>query len=92
VTWVKVDDSDSYDGYVRHVQWINLDQVVAIEESAVPEPGGAHGPLNVEIWTTAPHSAYIDKLPPGDRVQPCPHVICFIGEAAESFLRQIENL
>ena len=77
MTWVKVDDEYGF------VQRINLDQVVAIYES--------HSPLAVEISTTAPHSMYVEELPPGDRMQACPYVISLTGEAAESFLRQIET-
>ena len=82
MTWVKVDIGDGC------VQRINLDQVVAIDESPAVDPS----PHAVEIITTAPHSMYVDELPPGDRVQACPYVINLTEEAAESFLRQIENL
>ena len=85
MTWVKVDIGDGY------AQRINLDQVVAVHESPAAETGEVHDPLTVEIYTTAPHSMYIDELPPEARVQACPYVISLSGEAAESFLRQIEN-
>jgi hypothetical protein len=83
VAWVKVDV-----GY-GCVQRINLDRVVAVHESAAQEK--FHSPLAVEIYTTAPDSMYVDDLPPEARVQACPYVISLSGEAAESFLRQIEN-
>lgn len=85
MTWVKVDIGDG------SVQRINLDQVVAIDESPAEETEEGHSPHAVEIITTAPHSMYVDELPPGDRVQACPYVINLTEEAAESFLRQIEN-
>ena len=85
MVWVKVDDEYSF------VQRINMDQVVAIDESPAEETEEGHSPHAVEIITTAPHSMYVEELPPGDRVQACPYVISFTGEAAESFLRQIEN-
>ena len=81
MTWVKVDIGDGF------VQRINLDQVVAVHESPAEEPS----PFAVEIYTTAPHSMYIDELPPEARVQTCPYVINLTGEAAESFLRQMND-
>ena len=86
MTWVKVDTGYGF------VQRINLDQVVAIEESPAEETEEVYSPHAVEIYTTAPHSMYVEELPPGDRVQACPYVINLTEEAAESFLRQIENL
>ena len=85
MTWVKVDDEYGF------VQRINLDQVVAIEESPAEETGEVHSPHAVQIYTTTLHSMYVEELPPGDRVQACPYVISFTGEAVESFLRQIET-
>jgi hypothetical protein len=84
VTWAKVDIGDG------SAQRINLDKVVAIHESPAEE-GEFHSPTAVEIYTTAPHSMYVYELPPEARVQACPYVISLSGEAAESFLRQIEN-
>jgi hypothetical protein len=63
---------------------------VVIHESPAEE-GEFHSPTTVEIYTTAPDSMYVDELPPEARVQACPYVITLSGEAAESFLRQIEN-
>ena len=86
MTWVKVDSGDGI------VQRINLDKVVAIHESAAEDTEAGYSPLAVEIYTTAPDSMYVDELPPEARVHACPYVISLSGEAAESFLRQIENL
>jgi hypothetical protein len=63
---------------------------VVIHESPAEE-GEFHSPTTVEIYTTAPDSMYVDELPPEARVQACPYVISLSGEAAESFLGQIEN-